>query len=592
MFTEPPGSPAATSPWRRDLLLLALLFGAFYFFLLGRHPLANPDEGRYAEIPREMIATGDYVTPRLNGVNYFEKPPLMYWAVAGCIRLFGSNEWAVRVMPALSGLGGVLLTYAAARRLYGRMAGLASAIVLGTALLFFALSRLLILDMAVSMLMCATLFCFILGVREVPGPRRRWLFLGLYASAALATLTKGPIGFLVTGAVMFLWLLIFNQWKRLRPLHLPTGLALFLAIAAPWHVLVASRNPEWAHFYFVYENWERFTSVSGHERSAPWWIFAPVVLLGLFPWMGFLWAGLRESLAGGWARRRENADAWFLVTWAAFVFLFFSKSQSKLIPYILPVFPPLAVIIGAWLARCWADGTASRLRAGLNVFAFISGLLAVALLVAVLKPGILREAGQAELLRPYAFGMAAVLVLGGVTAPWAARLRAARAALLTVLSTAVGLDLLLVVAAPLIPKPGTKELALMVAARAQPGDRVYHYYDFFHDFTFYAERFTGTVEFHGDELELGNDPAARASGRFITETEFDRQWRGSGRIFLVVRKQKIGEVCDDYARAQAAWKQANQPGRAPPPRPVFADATFQYYLLGESRGHYLYSNQP
>ena len=551
-------------PWRRDLLLLTLLFGALYFFLLGRHPLANPDEGRYAEIPREMIASGDYVTPRLNGVNYFEKPPLMYWAVAGCLRVFGFNEWAVRIMPALSGLGGVLLTYAAARRLHGRTAGLAAAVVLGTALLFFALSRLLILDMAVSMLMCATLFCFILGVREQNAAWRRWLFYGLYASAALATLTKGLIGFLVTGAVMFLWLLIFNQWKRLRPLHLPTGILLFLAIAAPWHFLAAQRNETWAQFYFIHEHWERFTTTA-HSRYEPWWYFIPIVLLGLFPWIGFLWGALREALTGGWARRRENADAWFLVTWAVFVFLFFSKSQSKLIPYILPVFPPLAVIIGAWLARRWTDGAVARLRAGLNVFAFVSGLLAVGVLVAVLKPGVIREPGQAELLRRYAFAMAAVLLLGGVTAPWAARLRGLRAALCTLVSTAVGLYLVLMLAAPLIQKPGTKDLALMVAARAAPADRVYHYHEFFHDFAFYARRTVSTVAFKG-ELELEIDAAARASGRFVDEAEFRRQWTGEGRIFAVARKKDVA--------------------------PLFGDAAFRYHLLGQSRGHYLFSNQP
>lgn len=564
MFTDPSGPSAAPVSWRRDLLSLALLFGALYFALLGGHPLSNPDEGRYAEIPREMIASGDYVTPRLNGVNYFEKPPLLYWAVAGCLRVFGFNEWAVRIMPALSGLGGVLLTYAAARRLHGRAAGLASAAVLGSSLLFFALSRLLILDMAVSMLMCATLFCFILGVREAPGARRRWFFYGLYASAALATLTKGLIGFLVTGAVMFLWLLIFNQWKRLRPLHLPTGVALFLAIAAPWHVLAAQRNETWAQFYFVHEHWERFTTTT-HGRYEPFYYFIPIVLLGLFPWTGFLWAAGREALAGGWARRKENADAWFLVTWAAFVFLFFSKSQSKLIPYILPVFPPLAVLVGAWLARRWADGTAKRARIGLNVFAFLCGLLAVALTVAALKEGVVRDREQAEMLRPYALGMATVLLIGGVAAPWFARIHGLRAALSTMVSTAVGLYVCLMLAAPMIQKPGTKELAEIVVREAKAGDKIYHYAEFFHDFTFYAQRTVGTVAFKG-ELELEIDAAARASGRFIDGSEFHRQWTEPSRIFAVARTKDL--------------------------KTLFADPKFRYHLLGRSRAHTLFSNQP
>jgi len=231
----------ADSSWTRDLLILVVLFGLLLGFRLGSYALANPDEGRYAEIPREMLASGDWVTPHLNGVNYFEKPPLMYWAVAVCQKAFGQGEWASRAIPALFSLAGILLTYATARQIYGRRAGLASATVLGTSLLYFGLSRILILDMGVTVLMSATLCCFILGVRAEPGLRRRLLFYGLYASAALATLTKGLIGFLVTGAVMFLWLLICNQWRRLRPMHLPTGILLFLAIALPWHLLAAAR---------------------------------------------------------------------------------------------------------------------------------------------------------------------------------------------------------------------------------------------------------------------------------------------------------------------------------------------------------------
>ena len=121
MFTDHPGPAPDSASWRRDLLLLTLAFGALYFALLGGNALSNPDESRYSEIPREMLATGDFVTPKLNGVNYFEKPPLLYWAVAACFAVFGQNEWAARIMPALSGLFGVLLTYAAARRLHGRV---------------------------------------------------------------------------------------------------------------------------------------------------------------------------------------------------------------------------------------------------------------------------------------------------------------------------------------------------------------------------------------------------------------------------------------------------------------------------------------
>lgn len=561
MVSSPDVAPDRVS-WTRDLLLLALLFAVLFGFRLGSYPLANPDEGRYAEIPREMVASGDWVTPRLNGVNYFEKPPLVYWCIASAQTLCGDSEWVQRAVPAWFALAGVLLTYAAGRALCGRDAGLWSAILLGTSLLFFALGRIILLDMAVSVLMSAALFCFVLAVREPRSAKRRWLMYGVYASMALATLTKGLIGFLVTGAVMFTWLLVFNQWKRLLPLYLPTGGLLFLALAAPWHVLAHLHNPTWAHRYFVYEHWERFMTPAA-SRPGPVWYFVPIVLLGLFPWTGFVWSGARALLRGGWAARKENAAAWFLVTWAVFIFLFFSKSHSKLVPYILPIFPALAVLGGAGIAAALREGTA-RVRAGWVTFSFIAGLLAVALVVVVRRAGVIRDPEQARLLTPFAFEMAAVLVAGGVLAPALARWRSVRAGLGAVVATAVVFLCVLTSAAPHIQKPGTKELALEVKAQAQPGDRVLHYHEFFHDFTFYAERVVDVIDFKG-ELELEEDAAARASGRFIDDAEFRRAWEGPARLWVVARKKDVG--------------------------PLFADETFRYHLLGETRDHYLFSNQ-
>lgn len=232
MFTEAPAFPTHVSR-RLDLLVLVAVFGLLYLFRLGSYPFSDPDEGRNAEIAREMAATGDWITPRLNGVNYFEKPPLVYWLMAGSLKLFVQNEWAVRAVPAAFALWGVLLTYLAAGRRFGRDAGIMSAIVLGTSLLWFIIGHIPILDMAVSVLMAHALFAFIQGVHEPVLPtegwlsRRRGFFYQMYACMALATLAKGLIGFLVTGAVMFLWLLGFNQWKRLRPFYLASGMRCF-----------------------------------------------------------------------------------------------------------------------------------------------------------------------------------------------------------------------------------------------------------------------------------------------------------------------------------------------------------------------------
>jgi hypothetical protein len=305
-----------------------------------------------------------------------------------------------------------------------------------------------------------------------------------------------------------------------------------------------------------------------HGRAEPFWYFVPVLIFGLFPWIGFLPSAVRAAVTGGWARRKEQADAWFLVLWAAFVFLFFSRSQSKLIPYLLPAFPPLAVLIGAWLARSWADGAASRLRAGLGVFSFVCGLLGVAFLASVFRPGIVRDAEQMTALRPFGIAMAAVLFLGGVAAPWAAKLRGVASGVGTVVGTMVGFFLVAMLAGPGWQRANTKDLALVARERIAPGERVYHYWGFFHDFVYYAERPVGLVNYT-DELEVQFlDPAVKAE-RFIDDAELRRQWAGTARVWLVVRK-----------RSQSA------------PESVFADPAFSHHVIADSRTHQLVSNRP
>jgi len=280
--------------------------------------------------------------------------------------------------------------------------------------------------------------------------------------------------------------------------------------------------------------------------------------------VGFGWAALRRALAGGWARRRENADAWFLVTWAAVIFVFFSKSQSKLVPYILPVFPPLAALIGSWLAGALRERP-EVLKPGIRTGIALCLLLAAAAAAAVTVPGVLHDPGQAEALRPFGYVVAVVLAAGAAATAWTVRRRGPVAGLAALVASAIAFYLVLVTALPAIQRPGTKELALRARAIAAPGDPIYHYHEFFHDFTFYAARSVGLVAFQG-ELEPENDPRPEARGRFIGEEDFRRHWAGPERVFAVARKRDTGEL--------------------------FADPSFHYRLLGETPGHYLFCNRP
>jgi 4-amino-4-deoxy-L-arabinose transferase-like glycosyltransferase len=563
-----------TGEWSRDLAVLLAFSGLLLFSFLGHAPLANPDEGRYVEIAREMVVSGDWVTPRLNNVVYFEKPPLVYWMLGFVQKYVSSSEWALRTVPVLFGLIGVGLTYVAGRKLYDRCTGLIAALVLATSVLYFGLCRIIILDIAVSVLISATLFCFMIGIQEPAGKSRRLWFYGLYLSAALATLAKGLIGFLVPGAAMFLWLLVFNQWKRLRPLYLPTGLLLFIVVALPWHVLVALRNDNWFDRYIVYEHWLRFFTPAA-DRPGPWWYFVPAVIGGIFPWVGFLWSALRNGL-GRWSERNNHLTAWFLFVWAAFIFLFFSKSQSKLIPYILPVFPPLAVLIGRDLARRLVENSKSFVR-GVRIFSVAGFVIGAAVLIVVFNwtpQPVIKDVDQAAALRPYASLVAAILFSGGALCWWVSGHKKPALALVSIAGTIAAFYLTLAAATQYIQKPGTRELAFYIKTHAQPGDRVMHYHEFFHDFLFYAESPVDVINYKG-ELELEEDAAARASDRFPDDATFRQWWEKPQRIYVVARKKDVVAVRNGQ-----------------PTNNLFTDPTFRYHLIAESPDHYLFSNLP
>src|SRR6185369_1830470 len=312
------------SSWKRDLLLLTLAIGLLLGVALGVRALWGPDEGRYVEIPREMVTTGDYVTPRLNGVKYFEKPPLFYWLQAAAIHLFGLREWAMRLVPALSALLGCLAVYAAGRRLFSRRAGLLAAAILATTPLWYFLGNAITLDMTVSALLTVALLAFLVAVQEPEdAPLRRNLLWASYVALALATLAKGLIGIAIPGMVIVVWMALLGDWDLPRRIRLGSGTVIFLLIAVPWHVLVARANPEFLWFYFIHEHVLRYVTKI-HARYEPPWFFIPVLLGGMIPWTAFLVQAVRDALPAGWRRRHETKETLFLLLWAGLVFVFFS----------------------------------------------------------------------------------------------------------------------------------------------------------------------------------------------------------------------------------------------------------------------------
>jgi len=316
--------PAAAALW--------LLAAVLWFGTLGIRPLYKADESRYGEISREMLASGDWVTPRLNGFKYFEKPPLQYWATATFFSIFGEKDWVARLWTALLGFAGIALVLCAGNRLFGAPTGAYAAAVLAGCPLYVLLGEVTTLDMGVSFFLTVAVLAFALGN-----------VLVFWAACALAVLSKGLIGIVLPLGAVGLYIVLKRDWALIARLRLPTGLAIFFALSAPWFIAAAVANPEFLHFFFIQEHFQRFTTEL-HQRVHPFWYFVPILAAGMVTW-------LLPLLVAVWrtAVSRSFDAGFFLLLWALVVFAFFSASHSKLPPYILPMLPALALLVARQL---------------------------------------------------------------------------------------------------------------------------------------------------------------------------------------------------------------------------------------------------
>ncbi len=555
-------SPAPRQGVWRDLLLITLLFVLSYGAMLGNRALWQPDEARYSEIPREMLLSGDYLTPHLDGVKYFEKPPLFYWLEAGALRWFGLSAWSARLWPVLFSLFGCLAVYAAGRAWYGRGAGLAAAGVLATSLLYFFLGRAVILDLALTALLSSAMLALVQGVRTPLGTRRRNWFWGAYALMALATLTKGLIGFVLPGMVVAVWVALLGEWRLLRSMYLPSGVLVFLLIAAPWHVWVSAVNPEFPYFYFVQQHFLRYLTDAEHRYQSDWF-FMPILLLGFFPWTLFLAQALRQSVVRLRGRRREHKETLFLVVWFVVVFSFFSLSHSKLVPYILPVFPPLALLVGRYLAN--VDIAAAGWRRGLQLLALFDLCAAVSFLL--MASGIWHGAQVQEMQR--LIGPTLWLVAGTFAVGMLVTLVALRSAdRVRVLAMVMASTLLIhqcfsYAMSRMDEKYTVKGLALMLKPELRADDVVASYATYYQDLPLYLRRRITIVDWN-NELTFG---AAHQDAPWLLDSPaLWTLWKGPRRVFLFANAGSLAGL-----------------------RQLAGD---RYYFLAGDKYHVLLSNEP
>jgi 4-amino-4-deoxy-L-arabinose transferase-like glycosyltransferase len=509
--------------------LVVLVFGMLWFAALGYRDLAEPDEGRYAEIPREMLATSDWVTPHLDGLKYFEKPPLQYWATAASFELFGQSNASARLWPALLGFLTVLWVLFVGARLFGPRAGAYAAGMLGTGLSWVAFGHLNTLDMGVSAFLTFAIGALLLAQseRDNATAEGNWMLLG-WTLLAAAILSKGLIGVVLPGGAVLLYSLWQRDWALWRHLHLGKGLLVLLVLTAPWFVAVSRANPDFLWFFFVHEHFLRYVTMEAH-RVQPWWYFFVLVWVGLLPWLG---SGVRAVLRPGfhWRGGQGGFDpARFLWVYGVFVVVFFSMSDSKLVSYILPVYPAFAWLAGRGLAKR-EPGRADALAAGalgmaLVVLAFNLGWFANDKLPLPILSGA----------RPWLLAAGCVLIAGGV-ATW--RLQRGRLWALA-LAALIGFQCLNWGYQSLSPVYSARNVARAMAPLATPDTPIYSVGIYKQSLPFYLGHTVRLVAYRGEfDFGLRHAPGAEIPNM----AAFASLWRRNPKALAVMRVGKYRQL--------------------------------------------------
>jgi 4-amino-4-deoxy-L-arabinose transferase-like glycosyltransferase len=585
---------------------LAVVFAGVYFGSLFSPALLDDVDSTHAEAAREMFVSGDYVTLHINGVRYLEKAPLPYWLVAVCYHIFGVNEFASRLPMALSVLLLGVLAVVWGRRAFGERAGIYAGLMVYTSVGVFLFTRVLIPDVLLSLLIAASLYFFLTAL-EPDG--RLWRWYAGYACMALGVLTKGLIALAFPGGAAFLYLAVTGEWRRWREFRLASGVALFLLIAAPWHILAGLRNTggQAGHgffwFYFVNEHFLRFLGkrYPRDYNKLPWALYWSLHLVWLFPWSFYLPAAIRTAIderrlqrSGGFAGRTRLL-CWIL---AGLVLVFFAISTNQEY-YTFPAYFPLLVLLADGIARFErSDCSAGMRKEWLDVSAgalAVVGLAASATLFTLLwqsrhlpfEPDIgnvlathnmdmdtlstshmldLSYASFAALRLPAALAAVALMVAPLLSFLLRLRHRHYVATWLLAAGMAVFLVAAHIALGRFGPYLSSKALAREIAARAHPEDRVMIYGDqaFGSSLLFYLQRPVGLVEGRTTSMWFGST-FPDAPKIYLSDADLQREWGGQERVFLFV----------------------------PPHLKTKADALLpSKFVVAEISGKYVYSNRP
>jgi len=574
------------------LVLLVLLAGCFFFAGLGSLPLLEPDEGRNAEVAREMLTARDWITPHYDGLTYLDKPPVFFCLVASSFNLAGFHEWSARAPSALMGLGLLLLSWFLARRMFGAAAAVRAGVVVASAPLVIVFSRLVIFDMTLAFLITVSMVSFWLA--EAAEFRRPWMDALMFLAMAVATITKGPVGLVLPLLSIAAYEALRGKLRDLKRLRWGLGCAVFLAAVLPWFVSISIRHPDFPRYALLEESLSRFSGGLVHRKGGLFY-YVPIYLIGFFPWSIFLlWAGWSRLKKWKELRSDENRSSLFLLAWALVTFLFFSVSRSQLPGYFLPAIVPLGIL----MAKAWDDVALPGATRPPDWFtAGCATLLGVGLLLAASSQLAMFSAPRSQwarkldpsvfaLLKPSVLYSGLILAtLAVVGRNLAARLRGASLSVaslaLLALTTPALLGRWIAPLKTYADSNSSRRLAHTILASPEKDLPVYGYYYFRTSLPFYLQRPVGLVTTDGNELtsnylawRVGQirrhsfagagqevlpsfgelDPLPLDQRRLLNVLEFISLMRSSPQPRLVlVLNSHVSLLANDLSRVEPLW---------------------------------------
>ncbi|MDA0910419.1 MAG: glycosyltransferase family 39 protein [Proteobacteria bacterium] len=549
-----------------DLLLITIIM-AIALCLYGLPVLFTPDEGRYAEIAREMVVNHQYIVPHLDGVIYFEKPPMIYWLTALSLKIFGFNIWAARLPNPVLSIIGVWFVYIVCRIVYQkRRVSLWAALITGTSILYLGGGRYLNLDAGVAFFLTITMLSFWASrqYRQTSWQANIWL-LNAFIFSGLAVMTKGLIGIVFPMMIIGLWALIVSRYRLLLDYRLYLGLIVVLIISVPWIVAVNNEHPEFFHYYVIVQQILRYaTDEQGRQMSK--FVYFGIFIIGFFPWFGFL-PQIFKSVLTKLKTRKQHDNEWYLFVWGMAILLFFAFSKSILMGYLIPVIIPFAILIARRIDKLLNESTLRKsTKASIVVALVFFVIIAIAF---VILPFIPRFAMFFNEIAGFYWPAAVVSLITAIAGFIYLKRNNLKAIMLWFVCAMMIILNLGWSGSQYFAQKSVRPLTNIVAPllKTYPHAIVANYGGYYYDAQFYLDRLTWIVANEGELANTAKMPNSGADKTLRTAAQFWPVWQSDRRVFVFTDENNYN-----------AYFKKGQP--------------YQGYLLAETPKRFLLTNHP